>query len=59
MSGLEDLEAWKHTREFRKKISILVKSFPMDEKFRLSDQLIRASRSFTANIAEGYGRFHY
>lgn len=23
------------------------------------DQILRASRSVTANIAEGYGRFHY
>ena len=32
---------------------------PRDEKYRLGDQLIRASRSTTANIAEGYGRNHY
>lgn len=25
----------------------------------MSDQLVRAARSTTANIAEGYGRFHY
>jgi len=25
----------------------------------MSDQLLRAARSTTANIAEGYGRFHY
>lgn len=37
----------------------MVKVFPPDEKYRLSDQLIRASRSVTANIAEGYGRYHY
>lgn len=29
------------------------------EQYRLRDQLIRASRSVTANLAEGYGRFHY
>jgi four helix bundle protein len=59
MYFLEDLEAWKISREFRRKISHLVKSLPLEEKFRLSDQLIRSSRSVTANIAEGFGRFHY
>ena len=28
-------------------------------KYRLVDQIIRSSRSITANIAEGYGRFQY
>jgi four helix bundle protein len=59
MSGLEDLEIWKHTRELRKSISILTKSFPTEEKYRLTDQIIRSSRSCVANIAEGYGRFHF
>jgi len=34
-------------------------TFTFEEKYRLSDQMIRASRSSTANIAEGYGRFHF
>jgi len=34
-----------------------VKTFPADEKFRLTDQIIRSSRGPTANIAEGFGRF--
>ena len=33
-----------------------VKSFPSEEKFRLTDQLIRSSRSVTTQIAEGHGR---
>ncbi len=33
--------------------------FPAEEKFRLLDQLIRASRSIGNNIAEGHGRYHY
>ena len=38
---------------------MLVRKFPDNEKYRLSDQMIRASRSITANIAEGYGRYHF
>ena len=54
-----DLEIWQRCRDLRKKIWLICKGFPADEKYRLSDQMIRASRSSTACIAEGYGRFHY
>jgi four helix bundle protein len=54
-----DLEVWQQCRAIRKDIWVLCKGFPQEEKFRLSDQMIRASRSSTACIAEGYGRFHY
>lgn len=37
----------------------VVLMLPLAEKHRLADQLIRAARSITANIAEGYGRFHH
>jgi four helix bundle protein len=37
----------------------MTKSFPIEEKFRLSDQIIRSTRKCPSNIAEGYGRFHY
>jgi len=58
-STFEDLEIWQLARDFRRKISSLVKNIPSEEKYRLVDQMIRASRSVTANIAEGYGRYHY
>ncbi|MEP7170600.1 MAG: four helix bundle protein [Bacteroidota bacterium] len=57
--GFRGLEVWKESRLFRKSISKLVKTFPDFEKYKLIDQLLRASRSITANIAEGYGRYHY
>ncbi len=53
------LDSYKECRSLRKNLALLVKSFPTDERFRLSDQIIRSSRSTTACIAEGYGRFHY
>jgi len=54
-----DLEVWSRCRDIRKKMLGMCKHFSKEEKYRLSDQIIRASRSSTACIAEGYGRFHY
>jgi four helix bundle protein len=59
INNFEELEVWKECRNYRKQISVVLKSFPADEKYRIVDQLIRATRSITANIAEGYGRFHF
>ena len=58
-SDFRDLDVWKKCRDIRIIIWNLRKSFPNEEKFRLADQMVRASRSSTANIAEGYGRFHF
>lgn len=55
----EDLRVWREARRLRIRVSGLLKSFPSYEKYKLVDQLHRATRSVTANIAEGYGRFHH
>lgn len=55
----EDLDAWQKCREMRKFASRIAKGLHADERYRLTDQILRSSRSSTANIAEGYGRFHY
>ncbi|MBS4043604.1 MAG: four helix bundle protein [Chitinophagaceae bacterium] len=57
--GYKELESYIKARELRIEISEIVKQFPTSEKFLLTNQIIRSSRSITANIAEGYGRFTY
>jgi len=59
IKSFEDLEVWQSCRELRKRLTKLAKNLPVEEKFRLADQIIRAARSVTNNLAEGYGRFHY
>ena len=57
--SFEDLDVWKQGRKVQSKIRKIVKLFPKCEQYRLTDQMIRSSRSVPRNIAEGYGRFHY
>jgi len=57
--SFEELECWKACTEVRRFITKLVKKFPREEKFALTDDMKRAARSSTHNIAEGFGRFHY
>ncbi len=57
--SFEDLECWKACREVRKFVMEIIKKFPPEEKYALTDGMRRSSRSTTENIAEGYGRFHY
>lgn len=59
MNSFRDLETWKQAREFRNLIVEIVKGFPSEEKYMLINQSIRSSRSITANIAEGFGRYHH
>lgn len=55
-----DLDVYKECRKFRIMISAIVKQhFPEAEKFLLRPQILDASRSITANIAEGHGRYYY
>ncbi len=55
-----ELPVYKTCREFKNNISLIAKkSFPKKEEFHLKAQVLDSSRSITANIAEGFGRFHY
>ncbi len=56
----EQLGCWQEARKLRILVARdFVGPLPAEERWRLGDQLLRAARSTTANIAEGYGRYHY
>jgi four helix bundle protein len=59
LKTFETLECYKLARELRKAISKFCKVLPREEEYRLKDQILRSSRSVTANISEGYGRHHH
>ena len=57
--GFEQLELWKKVREFKNEVSKEARKWPAEEKFRLTDQVIRSSRSINALLSEGHGRFTF
>jgi four helix bundle protein len=54
-----ELEVWKKMRLLKIKIEGIAKIFPGEEKFRLTDQIIRSARSANSSIAEGHGRYTF
>ena len=59
MQTLDTLEVYISAKAFRKEVVKSANTFPKEEKFLLTAQIKNAARSITANIAEGYGRYHY
>ncbi|MGH7206705.1 MAG: four helix bundle protein [Nitrospiraceae bacterium] len=57
--SFEDLEVWKLGRQIRKKLYEVARRLPEHEKYTLAPQIRNAALSLTANLAEGYGRFHF
>jgi len=53
IKDFKTLKVWQKANAFEQDIRELVKGFPSYEQYRLVDQLVRASRSIGANLAEG------
>lgn len=55
----QELKAYKKAFGLAMKIFEITKNFPKEERYSLTDQIRRSSRSVCANIAEGYRKRIY
>ncbi len=59
VAGFEKLWIWQKAHGLMQEIHEFCRSLPIEEKFRLRDQIERSSSSVCDNIAEGYTAFYY
>ncbi|MBT3948849.1 four helix bundle protein [Candidatus Parcubacteria bacterium] len=59
INNFYDLTTWKKSHELVIDIYRITKDYPRDELYGVVSQLRRASSSITANIAEGFSRYHF
>lgn len=57
--SFRDLQVWQKAMDAAMEVFTLSKSFPTEERFSLTDQLRRSSRSVAANIAEAWRKRRY
>ncbi len=56
---VSDLDVFRMSYQIAMEIFQLSRLFPKEEKYSLTDQVVRSSRSVAANIAEGWGKRIY
>jgi four helix bundle protein len=59
LKGHRDLKVYQLAYKLAMEIFNESKSFPREERYSLTDQIRRSSRSVTANIAEGFRKRQY
>ncbi|MSU59281.1 MAG: four helix bundle protein [Pedosphaera sp.] len=59
IKSFRDLRAYQQMFELQQDIFRLTKSFPVEEKYSLTDQVRRSSRSVGGNIAEAWAKRKY
>lgn len=53
------MEVYKLSYQIAMEIFHLTRNFPKEERYSLTNQIVRSSRSISANIAEGWGKRIY
>ncbi len=56
---VRDLEVYCLSFDLAMMVFRMTLKFPQEEKYSLTDQIRRSSRSISANISEGFGKRHY
>jgi four helix bundle protein len=59
VNSFRDLIVYQKAYKLAMEIFEISKSFPKEEKYSLTDQMRRSSRSVTSNIAEAWARKRY
>lgn len=59
MDDFRDLKVYKLSYKLAMEIFNVTKKFPKDERYSLTDQIRRSSRSIPANISEAYRKRRY
>jgi four helix bundle protein len=57
--SFKELRVWQNAMDAAMRVFDLSKRFPVEEKYSLTDQFRRASRSVAANISEGWRKRRY
>jgi len=57
--SFRELEVYKVSRQLSIEVFIVSKNFPQEERYSLTDQIRRSSRSVGAQIAEAWGKRPY
>jgi len=59
IESFRDLKVYRKGFELQQEVFALSKRFPREERYSLTDQIRRASRSVGSNIAEGWQKRRY
>ena len=59
IQNVQDLAIYTRSFDLAMEIFKIAKHFPSEEKYSLTSQIVRSSRSVSANIREGYAKRHY
>jgi four helix bundle protein len=57
--SFKELKVWKKAMDLAMEIFEVTKGFPMEERYSLTDQIRRSSRSVPTNIAEAWRKRRY